>query len=38
VTPEEFDAYFDRFTSTVFRLETLQDCGDPRIREKICVA
>ena len=25
MSPEDFDAQFDRFTSTVFRLETLQD-------------
>lgn len=25
MTPEDFDAHFDRFSSTVFRLETLQD-------------
>ena len=28
MTHEEFEAYFDCFTSTVFRLETLQDYGD----------
>jgi hypothetical protein len=35
VTPEEFDAHFDRFTSMVFRLETLQDYGDPGEAERV---
>lgn len=35
MTPEQFDAHFDRFTGTVFRLETLQDYGDPGEAERV---
>jgi Family of unknown function (DUF6879) len=35
VSPEEFSAHFDRFTSTVFRLETLQTYADPGEADRV---
>ena len=32
---EDFDAHFDRFTRTVFRLETLQDYTAPGEAERV---